>query len=342
VFGSPDEQGRARVAVGRWPVRSADEVAEQVHKSLRFETEQKPGPHRGEVTFLGTTPNYDAVFDPLLEQLAMAVVNAQVKPHWGLRAMYASPRSPFFPGPSETERQVVRWLEDATPMTLFAGHGYDCGVDVVRYEGKLFRVLDSTVAERVNGGRPGTLLWVSACSCGDFDLEPPRRGLAEALVMNPRGPAAVVAGSDETSAWVNLLLCLGLSRDVIDDPPDTLGEAFLRFKAAAFQPGPRVLTNMLRSMEPIERPEFSPTDHQYLYNLLGDPTLPLRLPRTVPLAAQIAELPAGEASEKSFAIAGTLEGWDDGTASVSFAIDRMLMKESITNPAATSWRRRSP
>jgi hypothetical protein len=265
--------------------------------------------------------------------MAMGMINGQVKPHWGVRAVYSSPSSDYFPGPDETQKQLVRWLEDATPFTLFAGHGFDRGVDVVRYRGKEFTVLDTGVAQRVDGARPGTVLWMSTCSCGDFDLPPPHRGLAEALMMNPRGPTAVVAGSDETSAYANLLLCTGLAQDVIEEPPATLGEAFLRFKRAAFKPGPPVLKNLLLSMEPTEKADLLPDDHQYLYNLLGDPTLPLNLPRKVSFSADVVEKPASQPGRKTFAITGRFDDWASGTASVSLLIDRMLMKESVAQPA---------
>ena len=327
VFGLPDDRGQPRLAVGRWPVRTSAEVGVQVRKSLNYERAQVPGRHRGEITFLATTPNYDPALDPLLERMAMGIINVQVKPHWGLRALYSSPRSEFFPGPEETQRQVVRWLEDCTPMTLFAGHGFDCGVDCVRYDRKEYVVLDTEVAAQINGTRPGTVLWMSTCCCGDYDLAPPRRGLAESLMMNPRGPTAIVAGSDETSPYANLLLCLGLAQDVIERSPDTLGEALLRFKRAAFRPGPPLFKNLLLSMEPVERPEFLPEDHQFLYNLLGDPTLELRVPRKPKLVADVVEEPAVVTGQRSFLISGKLDDWADGVGWVSLAFDRMAARE---------------
>ncbi|MBI3463426.1 MAG: hypothetical protein HY000_10255 [Planctomycetes bacterium] len=262
VYGLPDERGVPRLAVGRWPVRSPEEAAMQVRKSLRYETDQRPGLHRSTFTFLATTPNYDPVLDPVLEKVAMTMLGSQLGPHWGIRALYSSPRSEFFPGPEETARHVVRWLEDATPVTLFAGHGFDCGVDVVRFEGREFCVLDAQLATTIQGDRPGTLLWMSTCSCGAFALPPPERGLAESLMMNPRGPTAVVAGSDETSAYANTLLCLGLAQ-VIERPPDTLGQAVLRCKQALSQPGPGWLKKLLLSLEPTEKPDHLPEDHHH-------------------------------------------------------------------------------
>jgi Peptidase family C25 len=334
IFALPGSRGQSRLAVGRWPVRSADEVAVQVQKALNFEDQQTTGLHRRDVTFIATTPNYDPLLDPILEGMAMSMINGQIKPHWGLRAMYSSPTSSYFPGPVETRRQVIRWLEDATPVTLFAGHGYNRGVDVVRYEGKQFRVLDVDIANDLRGERPGTVLWMSACSCGDFCLPPPHRGLAEALVMNPHGPSAVVAGTDETSAYANLLLCFGLAQDVIEKRPATLGEAFLRFKRAAFKPSAPFLKNLLLSLEPTEKPELLPDDHQFLYNLLGDPTLSLNLPRKVPISAEVAERQSTESGQKVFSISGTLEDWDRGTARVSLLIDRIQMKKAVKSPAS--------
>jgi hypothetical protein len=262
--------------------------------------------------------------------MAMTMINGQVKPHWGLRAIYSSPLSDYFPGPEETQRQVVRWLEDATPVTLFAGHGYDRGVDVVRYEGRQFPVLDCETAGRLRGKRPGTLLWMSACSCGDFDLPPPNLGLAEALVLNPYGPTAVVAGTDETSAYANLLLCLGLTQDVIERTPATLGEAFLRFKHAAFKPGPPNLKNLLLSLEPTEHPDLLADDHQFLYNLLGDPTLPLNLPQKIQFTAELAERPNHQSGQRTYFISAKLADWETGTARVSLGIDRLQMKDAGT------------
>jgi hypothetical protein len=333
VYGLPDARGVPRVAVGRWPVRSPEEVAVQAAKSLRYESEQSPGLHRGTVTFLATTPNYEPVVDVMLERTAMSMIGAQLKPHWRMRALYSSPRSPFFPGPRETPEQVRRWLEDATPMTLFAGHGYDCGVDAVRYEDQLYPVLDSDRAERVRSTRPGTVLWMSACCCGDFDLPGGRRGLAESLVMNEHGPTAVIAGSDETSAYVNLLHCLGLARTVLEQPPETLGDALLRFKRAAYRPGPSFFRKLLLSMEPAERPDRLADDHQYLYNLLGDATLALRLPARVAVTAEFNEQPSCEPGQKRFTVCGRLDDWDAGVAEIALVVDRLALKEHSPDPA---------
>jgi hypothetical protein len=332
TYGLPDSRGAPRLAVGRWPVRSADEVATQVEKSLRYETAQTPGLHRRTVTFLATTPNYNPTFDPVLERMAMGMIDAQVKPHWGLRAVYSSPLSVYFPGPDETARQVRRWFEDATPITLFAGHGYDRGVDMVRFGNRNYRVLDSDLAEQIRGEPPGTVLWMSTCSCGDFDLPPPECGLAESLVRNPHGPTAVVAGSDVTSAYANLLLCLGLSSDVLEDPPEHLGTALVRVKRAMFRPGPPLLKNMLLAMEPCERPEFLPADHQYLYNLLGDPTLELRLPRRLSGEISASEGPRTAWGLRWYTISGTIKGLRTPTAHFSLVPNRLATK---VGPAAS-------
>jgi hypothetical protein len=334
-YGLPDPRGVPRLAVGRWPVRTPEEVAVQVDKALRYEVAQKPGPQRRQLTFLATTPNYDAVLDPILERLALTVISAQVAPHWSIRAAYASPRSEFFPGPERMVEQVLDWIDDATPITLFAGHGYNKGVDVVRCAGRTYPVLNSEIAGRLRGKGPGTILWISACSCGDFGLESPERGLAEALVMNPNGPIAVVAGTDETSAYPNLLHCLGLAHDVIEQPPGTLGSAFVRFKEAAYRPGPPLLKKLLLAAEPTERPEKLPEDHQYLYNLLGDPTLPLRLPQRVAMHAEVEPSDAAGAPNDrlGFRITGRLDDWETGTARVSLCLDRLAMKEHMADPA---------
>jgi hypothetical protein len=333
LYALPGPRGQPRLAVGRWPVRSAQEVAVQVQKTLSYENRQEPGLHRRDVTFIATTPNYDPLLDPILEGMAMSMINGQIKPHWGVRAMYSSPTSSYFPGPLETQRQVIRWLEDATPITLFAGHGFDRGVDVVRFEGRQYPVLDVDIANQLRGGRPGTVLWMSACSCGAFDLPPPHRGLAEALMMNPNGPTAVIAGTEETSAYANLLLCLGLAQDVIEKNPATLGEALLRFKRAAFKPAAPLLKNMLLSLEPTEKPELLPEDHQFLYNLLGDPTLSLNLPSKIAISADVTETHANNSDDRTFLVSGKLDNWNQGTAWVSLLIDRIQLKKSERNPA---------
>ncbi|GEM_PF-4771481 len=336
VYGLPDPRGAPRLAVGRWPVRSPEEVAVQVAKSLRYETGQAPGLYRRDVTFLATTPNYDPTLDPVLERMAMGVIDAQVRPHWGLRALYSSPVSEYFPGPDATARQVRRWLEDATPITLFAGHGYDRGVDVVRYAGRNYRVLDSDLAEEIHGERPGTVLWMSTCSCGDFDLPPPQCGLAEALVRNPHGPTAVVAGSDVTSAYANLMLCFGLASDVLENPPDRLGAAFVRVKRAMYRPGPPLLKNMLLAMEPSERPELLPADHQWLYNLLGDPTLELRLPRRLGVEAGVRAGPRAAWGFRWYVITGTVEGLRPASVHLSLVPNRLASKNRMPPPSVAA------
>jgi hypothetical protein len=107
----------------------------------------------------------------------------------------------------------------------------------------------------------------------------------------------------------------------------------LRFKRAAFKPAAPLLKNMLLSLEPTEKPELLPEDHQFLYNLLGDPTLSLNLPSKIAISADVTETHANNSDDRTFLVSGKLDNWNQGTAWVSLLIDRIQLKKSERNPA---------
>jgi hypothetical protein len=66
---------------------------------------------------------------------------------------------------------------------------------------------------------------------------------------------------------------------------------------------------------------------------LGDPTLPLNLPRRVHFSADVTEMHCDPSGQRTYTVSGKLEDWESGTAWVSFVIDRMQMKDpAVTVP----------
>ena len=135
-----------------------------------------------------------------------------------------------------------------------------------------------------------------SCYAGAFDAY--NDCLAEEMLRCEGGPVAVIAASRVTMPYAMTVMTLELADQALDGPAETLGEAMLAAKrhllaegggggggGEACGPLREKLDNVAGLISPL--PDMlveERREHTLLFNLLGDPLLRLRRPKSVDLS----------------------------------------------------------
>lgn len=307
-----------RLALGRVPASTPDEARAILAKVRDYESGAAPSDAADRLEFVAGEARF-GVFDPIFEQLFVAFVDECVPPRFRVHVTYAKPSSPWCPPPASMERTVLERLASGALAITYTGHGHPHGLDRLSWRGadgkeRSEPILRAEAAASAAGDtalRPVAIL--SCCSTGWFDRPDGRDSLAEALLANPEGPIAVVAGTRVTHPYANALVVKEYLSTLLASPGATIGEIDRRARDAMLETDDRD-RRLEALVEPIAKwtrwrtslPDLR-TMHVNMYVLLGDPMLRVATP-PVELTSLMRD---GDA------IAATLDGAVSGTATVT-------------------------
>jgi Peptidase family C25 len=234
------DDGKPDLAIGRFPVTTADEVAAIVDKIVRYETATPVGAERHSVLWIS---NEDASFQAMSDRLAA---------HFG-ESGYTAEKIYARAGEtaSEADQVAIRSAIDRGPLLVhFVGHGgrfiWRTGPPDWTKHRDLFGLED---VDRLAPGDRLPVVLAMTCYSAPFD-HPTADSIGEKFLRTPgRGAVAVVAAS-----WRNAP-SYSMSEPLVDEllRAPTVGEALESAKRAS-----------------------SNRDFVEQYNLLGDPALRLQ------------------------------------------------------------------
>lgn len=288
------------VAVGRIPVHSKEELEAYLAKVISYETSESFASWRREVDVVAGVGGFGAIADAVVEGVTRQLLTDDIPQEYRLSMTYASPTSVYYPEPTRFSDTAVERMNDGGIFWVYLGHGYVDTLDFIPFENKLLSILDRSSMQKVSipSGPPiGIFL---ACYVGAFDAR--ESSMAEQLLLQPQGPVAVVAGSRVTMPYAMGILGSEMLKKCFQDRTGTIGkilfqakQSAVRVDAAASNPSAEAgasRRDMLDSLAKALSPEGHSivderTEHNYLFNLLGDPTLQIRHPR--PLSIQTPE-----------------------------------------------------
>ncbi len=286
----------SKVAIGRFPCRTPDEVAAMVHKTIAYET-APPAPCQKELAFVCGEGRFGPMVDGMIENIFNQAVSKRVPAGFDIDVTYANPQSVYFFPPDDFAKRVIERLSQGPLIFDYIGHGAPETLDSVHWGKKRFPILTAKDAEKVSceeGHYPIAL--ITACWTGAFDEAD--RTVGEVLALNPRGAVAVLAASRVSHPFANALLSLELTQNLFEKTDDRLGTRVKRtLDELSLDSGGaegKLVVSFGGSM--LEEENLAPRlveDERRLYNLLGDPALVVRLPRQVSVVAP-AEARAGE------------------------------------------------
>ncbi|MGH7145330.1 MAG: C25 family cysteine peptidase [Planctomycetota bacterium] len=341
-YSLPNAKHQPRLAVGRWPAQTAEEVAMLADRTIFLE--RTPTAERTEmrnrVNFIAGAPGYSPTLDKLIEQFAFDIITQAVPPEYELRVLYTSPTSDFATGNLVDDRaEAMGLLESGAFLTVVCSHGNLTTIAATPGHG----LLNETDMAALQGNAARTHLFIFTCSCGNFanapsgspnagsgaydPKHPDRHCLAEATLLNPRGPPLVVASSSISHPLFNKYFCDILIEQVLKANPATWGEAWYRVQRRFPGYHQPELAMVLGGAEKMGDPATAQIDHCYMYNYLGDPTLPFQaMARGLEFHAE--RVADADGSSGSIRIWGRPKEYPTGRASIEVLVHRDEMAKN--------------
>ena len=279
---------RPELAVGRWPVSTADQVRVVAEKSRKYEQNVRAGKAPGlrRAAFVGVEGWTD--FVGLMNGWA-----SHLPPGWKPVQLYGGSGT----SSASSEANVVRVLNEGASVVFHAGHGYD--------EGWAHSLGAGAIAHLENADRLPVML-SAGCSTARFATLPPyepyqdvdgkehkgsdhgevfhapppppspypkgkynHNGLGKRLVRGPNGAVAYI-GCNTGGQPCGLTLLAGFARALVETPNPTIGDCWASAVAHYYE------AEHLATIKPT--PDWYPASIFFQgmkYMLYGDPALPL-------------------------------------------------------------------
>ena len=272
--GCIEDDGAARVAVGRFPARTPAEARGMVRKTIAWEREPPPGLWKRRMVLLAGAPSYNEIIDRMVEKLALGYFD-RLPPDYRANVIYFNPNSSFTLPSGHLLAQAKAYLDEGQLLTVYIGHSLASGFWQEDGWGDLFTSGDWS-AVKLPAARG---LFVSGGCFGVCFDTPGYGSYGVAAMRNPEGPVAVIGSEWLDYAAMAMLLSEGLLEGLANgDEPVKLGQLWLSMRQHVLEAPIDPLTyRMLDAIEgdPDTPPEAQRHEHLEMFHLLGDPALSL-------------------------------------------------------------------
>lgn len=290
-----NDDGLPDVALGRWAVRSPNELRTLIDKTLAYESQGTGSDWLRRINLVAGVGGFDPVIERSLEQLTRQFVTQLIPAGFDTRMTYANWASPYCPAPVRFNRATLDRLNEGCLFWVYIGHGSPRGLDYLYTPRDRHRILHcDDVGGLAAEGRFPIAIFL-ACHTGAFDDR--ETCLAGEMVNHAGGPIAAVCGTRVTMPYAMSLLSLEMLDEYFYGDAATLGELVRRSKCRMVAP---VADSQMWEMRKFidtaaawisPRPDLLDAErreHVYLYHLLGDPLLRIPRPQQVPLSVDAA------------------------------------------------------
>lgn len=301
------------LAVGRLPARTVDELTAMVQKTVAY-AGARPGPWQSRMAFFAG-PARMGPADLLIETAAREMIDRRTRPEFEIPTMFAQASSPYADRFDRMRERLVAELGRGSLLAVFAGHGSETSLDTVVFRRRGYAMGTASDLARVNVTEGPPIFVALTCSAGAFDRD--RRSIAEAAVLNPRGPVATFAASTISGAYPNLLFAESLLDELMRQREERIGDAFLDAKTALpTTSSPLILAAGHAIGDGVEgKDPRSIAEHPRIYNLFGDPALEPRYPATLRVTLEPSEAAPGSR------VTVQLDGVPDGVVTGQFTLE---------------------
>lgn len=325
------DDGAPEFAIGRLPADSPDELKTMIDKIIAYETESENGAWRRKLEVVAGEARMGPEIDALLLRMFRLIFGGNMPRVFDLEVAYTGENSDYYYPSKKLNAHVIDSINKGALIFTYVGHGAVDSLDhIYRKEGEYSIFERGDVAKLDCAGR-SPIMFIVACDSGAFDVAG-ADCLGEDIVKAPNAPIAVVASSSESHPYGNGTLVIEMlpaffarggecgaltapARASLGDMLEylkfrnTRGKSLLRTTldlAAKAWVGSKEVQQSLR------------VDHQYLYNLLGDPALQVAFPQyDVKVEVDKEYAKSGE----KITVSGTCEGVKEGKALVTFECD---------------------
>ncbi len=314
AYGLPNKKGVPTVAVGRLPVRSAEELVSVVSRIVDYEAELSGGAWQARVNVADGAPMWGKLKDRAVDEIAEHAIGSGTNAAYDARRISHNPHQPSAPTAPAVQADALR---DGGLFFQYFGHGLSMGIDGLS--------ASSVAMLGADPSRPTPLVAIMACLTGQYAGGYGDWGssLAEELVT--RGPAlSAIASSDISLPHSNAGLGAAIAEETMSGKTATVGELLVAAKrryekndvkgiAGTISGGGHLAWSAGRIFKKLGDDEKA---HLYMYNLIGDPAMELRRPTRVAVGGP-RSVNRGEGLSLDVAVPPALR---NGVAYVSFDV----------------------
>lgn len=266
-------RGKPDVAVGRFPVQTAEQAAAMVQKTIDYANNKYAGAWQNTLVFMGDDGNYNVHMkdvDAIATRIEQKHPAFNVKRiMWDAYKRTSSATGNRYP---DVEKLIKQYMNSGALIMNYMGHGapYTISHEMVVYG-----------SDFANAKSQGLPLWVTA-SCDIMPFDGTVENIGELAVFNPNGGAVAFFGT---------------TRTVITTYNKKINEAFTTEVIKAGMPiGEAVRTTKCS----LVNSGSDRTPNKLQYSLLGDPALVLARPMSLATIDSINGQATGTGNTMSF------------------------------------------
>src|ERR1043166_4253371 len=273
-YGLPDENGKSRLAVGRFPARTEEEARAMVEKTLKFEQQPGFGAWCNRLLLIMGNPGGGPMAEMFVQQALRQDLRV-LNPAWNLRVALDASGSKYFVPASRLRELTTQWIEEGELFSIYLGHSRAGAM----WSGADF--MTRADWNRLKIPKGGGAFFT--CGCFACQLEgADGQGFGLAAVRNPTGPVAVIGASGESYSAPGQLAAEGLLSCLRQTPfPGRLGEYWLAVQAGLAQgtmeEGAFKLYDQFDGSGGKVPLALQRLEHLEMWMLLGDPALRMPL-----------------------------------------------------------------
>ena len=294
VYGDIDDDGRIEVAVGRLPVRTGEDLALQIAKIIQFEKRPVCPSFYRAVLWTGGKHHHLAIHHITLQFID------QMLPGWLYSHVISSHPESVCSGPLEDQPgQFLAALSLPAFITMVVGHGDYNNIRCAEADGEEIPLTVEAIESFQSTSAVGPLVLL-ACKAGSYYM-PAEKGpsVAEAFLLHPGGPVAVIAAAGNVNVLTNFYLAGSMVKN-INSHSETIGDLLVESRQILHRVGRHTLSRLLEH-DPRVRALLGPPGEDnremfetrnlirnegLLYNLLGDPSLAFVRPIPMDITAE--------------------------------------------------------
>jgi hypothetical protein len=290
AFADRDKDGLPDFPVGRIPARNPRSVTQAVNKILEYERSRFTEADLS-LPMWGGSPGYGPLLDSLATTAFVTSVNIY-GPAWSRpRLLSADPAHLLCGVPEEQEKVFLQSIRQGGCFAFIMGHGsrheFSPWIQWPQDAGEPPMFVATDAAEALAAGPPAPPLTIYTCSSGDF--AGPDDCLAESLFRMLGGPVAVIGASTESHPMTNAF-SIKSHFGMLSKGATRLGDLWLRAQREARSARDYMIETTLLNVEGSLDGEIDQVklrrDQVFMYNILGDPALRLKLPD--PMTVEVA------------------------------------------------------
>jgi Peptidase family C25 len=303
-----DQDGHLDAIVGRVPASSPAELQRYLDRVLRFERDTVRKDWSREIDVVAGVGDFGVVADTLIEGVTRQLLVDDLPEIYRLSMTQASPKSNYCPAPSSFCKTVVQRLNDGGVFWVYLGHGFVDTLDYLQFVEPPMPILSNSSVSSISIPNGPPIAIFLACYIAAFDAKEPC--IAERMLLHTDGPIAIIGGSRVTMPYAMGLLGSELIRQSFVERKDRVGTLLSEAKRSALvdevdqkSEEPAGLTGLGESKHATRRRmmdtmamALSPAghslnderiEHNYLFNLLGDPLIRIHHPKPLEIEVPI-------------------------------------------------------